>query len=165
MGVITDYRLLSKEEVKQLKAGDKIKIGDVETKVIKFQKGSSGIIGFFTNGRFLDGNSDYYSFAMDADIPIYKLEEKEITKQFTKADLKTGMMVTYRGEETQCIVMLGHSAWGRTTDVLACVDGFNYLNEVEDNLKYEGDSHWDIIKVEEPLTFGLDLSDKNYKVI
>lgn len=76
-------------------------------------------------------------------------------KEFTKDDLKTGMLVTLRNGE-KCIVLKDYiDSCGNSINILRPLDGIGiahinyYFNAFEDDLTwYENDESLDIIKVE-----------------
>ena len=72
-----------------------------------------------------------------------KVEEKEMQKNFTKADLKTGMRVVHANGETY-IVIREEGGDG----VFVSRSGFNPLSLFKDNLEADSiSSDWDVVEV------------------
>ena len=105
------YRELNETEVGQLQVGDKVMVNDIKTEIVEIDEGfSGGTIGFFTEApiykRGYGEDSYFWGKHTSGHYKVYKLtgETTMKTKQFTKADLKTGYRVTTRNGEVWTVM-------------------------------------------------------------
>lgn len=80
-----------------------------------------------------------------------------LQKNFTKADLKSGMVVALRDEDQPHHVVVG--------DRLLAKDGFLDIEELQDDLTYTRNTNFDIIAVYDALLYSLDPEDSNLTLL
>lgn len=105
-------RELNETEVGQLQVGDKVMVNDIKTEIVEIDEGfSGGTIGFFTEApiykRGYGEDSYFWGKHTSGHYKVYKLtgETTMKTKQFTKADLKTGYRIILEDGEVGIVFM------------------------------------------------------------
>lgn len=104
------YKKLDEIEVGQLQVGDKVMVNDVKTEIVGIDEGFSGTIGFITEAPIYErgyGEDSYFWGKHISAHAVYKLTEETTmkTKQFTKADLKTGYRIILEDGEVGIVFM------------------------------------------------------------
>ena len=153
------YKELNETEIGQLKVGDKVMVSGVETEVTLLKPWGFGTEGWFTDSR--GANVKFYGnqhhLHPDTSIPVYKLtgETTMKTKQFTKADLKTGYRIILEDGEVGIVFI--------DSDIISTLysrDWVKYINHSNgfdelvcwDNKLNPAESGWvsKVVRVEKP---------------
>jgi hypothetical protein len=143
-----DCKEVKEETMGNIKVNDKVKIIGEEYPHMK-SIGKQGKVvdldGFSGTGRNIRVRAEGATWC-------YKESELELIpeeQQFTKADLRTGMLVQLRNGDV-CIVMFGVKEYDDSTDLIVDVNDGNKLaiDEFDDDLTdADEDTQYDIVKV------------------
>ena len=154
------YRELNETEVGQLQVGDKVMVNNIKTEIVEIDEGfSGGTIGFFTEAPIYKrgyGEDSYFWGKHTSDhYKVYKLtgETTMKTKQFTKADLKTGHRVTTRNGEVWTVMKGVPSQTGvdnieEQKEGIFVNGGWMDIYGLNDDLEYTNNLDYSVEKVE-----------------
>ena len=162
------YRELNEIEVGQLEVGDKVMVNDVKTEIVKVDEGfTGGTTGFITEAPIYErgyGEDSYFWGKHTSDHAVYKLTGETImkTKQFTKADLKTGHRVTTRNGEVWTVMkgIPAQSSRNEPDGIIAQSGGWMDIGGLDDTLVYTDNTQYSIEKVE-VVEFYMEYLSKN----
>lgn len=83
-------------------------------------------------------------------------QEKDMKKEFSKSDLKTGMKITFKDGDEGIVVFGCNSTNGQEDIILSLEGGYYTLSYFDENFKCEDVPDCDIIKVEMPKYYSID---------
>ena len=152
------YKKLDEREIEQLKVGDKVMVNNVKTEIVKVDTYEGRTIGFITKAPIKEHASGHHSNFWGkhtSSFTVYKLTEETTmkTKQFTKADLKTGHRITTRNGQVWTVL----KGIPSQTDVDSIEEqkegifvngGWMDIYGLDDNLEYTNNLDYSVAKVE-----------------
>lgn len=168
------YKELNDKEVEKLEVGDKVMVNSVKTSIVEVQTGNAGTIGFFTEAFLYHrpyARDCHFWGKNTSSFTVHKLTGETImkTKQFTKADLKTGHRVTTRNGDTWTVLLNvptqnGSVKRGEPEGILAQEMGWMPIGGLDDNLIYTTNTQYSIEKVE-LVEFYMNYLDKDARKV
>ena len=152
------YKELNETEIGQLQVGDKVMVNDIKTEIVEIDEGfSGGTIGFFTEApiykRGYGEDSYFWGKHTSGDYKVYKLtgETTMKTKQFTKADLKTGMRVTTANGRVWTVMKDVPAQYGKGEDegIFVYDRGWMDIKGLDEGFVYNPDKDYSLVKIEQ----------------